>query len=341
MLQPDQDGEKQGRQERDYRHCNGRMKPARQCVLAAGLPSTTVCATLNKVCSSGMKAITLAAQSIASGQAHIVIAGGMESMSIAPIYFRRGGTKQQVVNGMLVDKLTDAYGKRHHMGIKAEMCASTHRISRAQQDEYAAQSYEKAQAAQQQGWFQEEITPIIFSENQVVDKDELNREKLPTLKPAFLPNGGRVAAVSSSELLQFFQCWADGATDPSHFTTAPALVIPKTLDRAGFNLGSIDAIEINEAYAVSTTANLKLLDLDRNMVNQHGGPLALGHPLGSSGCRIVVTLMSVLRQKGESVVCPTVCNEIIQNPTMREQALLLDYKGSTTGGPVQWCGIPC
>lgn len=148
------------------------QNPARQCALAAGLPNTTVCTTINKVCSSGMKAIALAAQSIASGQAHVVIAGGMESMSNAPMYIRPGGGKQQVINGLLVDGLTDAYGKRHHMGVKAEICASTHRISRSQQDEYSVQSYEMAQMAQEQGWFQGEITPVTLGEKMVA-QDEL------------------------------------------------------------------------------------------------------------------------------------------------------------------------
>ncbi|KAL3478824.1 Thiolase, N-terminal domain-containing protein [Aspergillus californicus] len=310
------------------------QNPARQCALAAGLPNTTVCTTVNKVCSSGMKAITLAAQTIASGQADIVVAGGMESMSNAPLYIPPNAGRQQALNGLLVDGLTDAYGKRHHMGIKAEICASTHRIPRVLQDEYSVESYEKAQTAQQRGWFSEEIAPVTLDDQQVVDQDELpgklDRERLPTVKPAFLPSGGTVTAANSSPLsdgasavllmsgtrlrelliqpLARLRGWADAATDPSQFPTAPALAIPKALRRAGATLEEMDGIEINEAFAVATLANIQVLGIDRAKVNQHGGAVALGHPLGASGSRIVVTLLSAMKRKGGKLGCAAVCN---------------------------------
>ncbi|KAJ5972638.1 uncharacterized protein N7479_002556 [Penicillium vulpinum] len=320
------------------------QNPARQCAIGAGLSESTVCTTVNKVCASGLKAIILGAQTIMTGNADIVVAGGTESMSNTPHYLQtsRTGTKfgsQTMVDGIQKDGLTDAYGKQDLMGVAAEECAEEHGFSRAQQDDYAIRSYEKAQAAQKAGAFDYEIAPIEIpgfrgKPGVVVSQDDepknLNPEKLRAMKPAFIPGTGTVTAPNSSPLndgsaavvlvseakvkelglkpIAKILGWGDAAHKPSKFTTAPALAIPKALKHAGVSQDSIDAFEINEAFSVVALANLKLLNLSEDKVNLHGGAVAIGHPLGASGARIVSTLIGVLKTNGGKLGCVGICN---------------------------------
>jgi acetyl-CoA C-acetyltransferase len=296
------------------------------------------------VCASGTKSIILAAQTIMTGNASIVVAGGAESMSNAPHYLAnmRNGAKfgnQTLVDAVLRDGLTDAYGKQEHMGLQAEECAQDHDFNREQQDEYAIQSYQRAQAAQKAGKFDFEIAPIEIpgargKPGVTVDKDDepknLNIEKLKVMKPAFIPNGGTVTAPNASPLndggaavvlvseqkmkelgikpLAKILGWGDAAQQPSKFTTAPAIAIPKALKHAGVSMGDVDAFEINEAFSVVALANMKLLGLSDEKVNVHGGAVALGHPLGASGARIVTTLLGVLKDRKGKIGCVGICN---------------------------------
>ncbi|KAH0544200.1 erg10, acetyl-CoA C-acetyltransferase [Glutinoglossum americanum] len=319
------------------------QNPARQCAIGAGLAESTVCTTVNKVCASGLKAIILGAQTIMTGNADVVITGGTESMSNTPHYLPvlRAGAKfgdQTLVDGVLKDGLTDAY-KKEHMGLQGEECAQDHGFNREQQDDYAIQSYQRAQAAEKMGYFKEEIIPVEVrgargKPNIVVDKDDepknLNIEKLRTVKPAFLPRDGTVTAPNASPLndgaaalvlvsaaklkelslkpIAQILGWGDAAQAPSKFTTAPALAIPKALAHAKVDKENVDAFEINEAFSVVALANMKLLDLKADKVNIHGGAVALGHPLGGSGARIVVTLLGVLRRTKGKIGCAGICN---------------------------------
>ncbi|KAI9866585.1 MAG: erg10, acetyl-CoA C-acetyltransferase [Trichoglossum hirsutum] len=319
------------------------QNPARQCALGAGLAESTVCTTVNKVCASGLKAIILGAQTIMTGNADIIVAGGTESMSNAPHYLPvlRAGAKfgdQTLVDGVLKDGLTDAY-KKEHMGLQGEECAQDHGFNREQQDDYAIQSYQRAQAAERNGYFKAEIIPVEVSggrgkPNIKVDKDDepknLNIEKLRAMKPAFLPGKGTVTAPNASPLndgaaalvlvsaaklkelnlkpLAQILGWGDAAKSPSKFTTAPSLAIPKALAHAKIDKAKVDAFEINEAFSVVALANMKLLELNADKVNIHGGAVALGHPLGGSGARIVVTLLGVLRQTKGKIGCAGICN---------------------------------
>lgn len=324
--------------------CSLGQNPARQCALGAGLEDSTVCTTINKVCASGLKSIVLGAQTIITGNADIVVAGGAESMSNVPHYLPnlRTGAKfgnQSLVDGVLKDGLTDAYGKKEHMGLQGEECAQDYGFSREQQDDYAIKSYEKAQAAQKEGLFDFEIAPIQLpgargKPGVTVDKDDepknLNAEKLRSIKPAFIPNGGTVTAPNASPLndgaaavvlvseaklkelnikpLAKILGWGDAAHQPSKFTTAPALAIPKALKHAGINQDQVDAFEINEAFSVVALANMKILGLTADKVNLHGGAVAIGHPLGASGARIVTTLLGVLKANGGKVGAAGICN---------------------------------
>ena len=319
--------------------------PARQCALGAGMPDSTVCTTVNKVCASSLKAIVLAAQTIMTGNASVVIAGGTESMSNCPHYLPtlRQGSKfgnAILVDGVLKDGLTDAYSDEH-MGLQGEECASDHGFDRASQDEYAIRSIKKAQKANENGLFAQEIAPVSVPGPRgkpptVVSKDEkpgmpLNVEKLKSMKPAFKSDGtGTVTAPNASPLSdgaaavvlvseEFMKThsvtplakilgWGDAAQKPSKFTTAPALAIPKALKHAHVNIDDVDAFEINEAFSVVALANLKLLGLTEEKVNLHGGAVALGHPLGCSGARIVTTLLGVLRENGGKIGCAGICN---------------------------------
>ncbi|KAL4798146.1 Thiolase, N-terminal domain-containing protein [Aspergillus venezuelensis] len=323
--------------------CSVGQNPARQCALGAGLEPSTVCTTVNKVCASGLKAVILGAQTIMTGSADIVVAGGTESMSNTPHYLPnlRTGAKygnQTMVDGIVKDGLTDV-GKQELMGLQAEECAQDHGFDRQQQDEYAIRSYEKAQAAQKAGFFEDEIAPIDLpgfrgKPGVTVSQDDepknLNPDKLRAMKPAFIPGSGTVTAPNSSPLndgaaavvlvseaklkelnlkpVAKILGWGDAAQQPSKFTTAPALAIPKALKHAGISQDAVDAFEINEAFSVVALANLKLLGLSEEKVNIHGGAVAIGHPLGASGARILTTLLGVLKARKGKVGCAGICN---------------------------------
>ncbi|KAF2198126.1 erg10, acetyl-CoA C-acetyltransferase [Delitschia confertaspora ATCC 74209] len=319
------------------------QNPARQVALNAGLPESVVCTTVNKVCASSIKAIIFAAQTIITGNADIVVAGGTESMSNTPHYLpnMRGGAKfgdQPLVDGILKDGLTDGF-KNQHMGLAAEECADDHSFDREAQDDYCIRTYKKAIAAQEAGWFTTEIAPIEVSGGRgkpaiTVDRDDepknFNESKTRTLRPSFKPKDGTVTAANASPLSDGAAAlvlvseaalkkhnltpigkilgWGDAAQNPSKFTTAPAIAIPKALKHAGVDQDSVDAFEINEAFSVVSLANMKLLNLSEDKVNQHGGAVALGHPLGASGARIVTTLLGVLREKKGKIGCAGICN---------------------------------
>ncbi|TQN71725.1 Acetyl-CoA acetyltransferase IA [Colletotrichum shisoi] len=318
--------------------------PARQCALGAGLSQGVVATTVNKVCASGMKAIILGAQTILTGNADIVVAGGTESMTNAPHYLPvlRNGAKygdQTLVDGVLKDGLIDAYGKKEHMGMAAELCAKEHELTREQQDEYAINTYKKAQAATEAGIFSTEIAPVEVSggrgkPNVKVDRDDevknLNVDKLKAMRPAFIPTGGTVTAPNAAPLndgaaavvlmseakvkelgvtpIAKIRGWADAAREPERFTIAPALAIPKAIKHAGLTEKDVDFYEINEAFSVVALANIKLLNLDPETVNVFGGSVAIGHPLGCSGARIVTTLTTVLREKKAKIGVAGICN---------------------------------
>lgn len=321
--------------------------PARQCALGAGLPNTVPCTTFNKVCASSLKAIILATQTIITGSASCLVAGGTESMSNAPHYLptSRTGVKfgnVELVDGLLKDGLVDAYSKEH-MGMQGELCASDHGFGREAQDDYAIRTIKKAQHAQQSGIFAHEIAPVTIPGARgkpatTVEKDEkpgmpLNEEKMRAMKPAFKTDGsGTVTAPNASPLSdgasavilvseEFLQSrpdikplakilgWGDAACAPEKFTTAPSLAIPKALKHAGVNdIKQVDAFEINEAFSVVALANMKLLGIEEDKVNLHGGAVALGHPLGCSGARITTTLLGVMRERGGKVGVVGICN---------------------------------
>ena len=313
--------------------------PARQAALLAGLPPSVCCTTVNKVCASGMKSVSLAASSILNGDAEIVVAGGMESMSNAPFLLPelRFGKKygdSKALDSMARDGLRDAYSNKP-MGDCGELCAKEDNIPRAVQDAYAARSFERAVKAQATGKFKAEIAPVsikVRGETKVIDKDEIKPTSLETLqklRPVFDPpvsvtagnastiNDGASALVLMSEenakklsipILAIIRGWADAETDPDHFTIAPSLAIPKALKKAKVNPSEVDFYEINEAFSVVAIANAKRLQLDENKVNVYGGAISLGHPLGSSGSRILVTLLNVLNQENGRIGVAGICN---------------------------------
>ncbi|SPO02281.1 probable acetoacetyl-CoA thiolase [Cephalotrichum gorgonifer] len=317
--------------------------PARQVALGAGLANTVPCTTIGKVCASGMKAIIVGAQTIMTGTADIVVAGGTESMSNTPHYLPnlRTGAKygdQTLTDGVLKDGLTDSFSQ-DHMGISAELCSTDHDISREAQDDYAIQSYQRAQAATEAGVFKAEIHPIEVSGGRgkpaiLVDRDDevknLNIPKLKAMRPAFKPQGGTVTAPNAAPIndgasavvlmseakvkelgvtpIAKILGWGDAAREPERFTTAPALAIPKALKHAGLSADAVDYYEINEAFSVVALANVKLLGLDQEKVNVFGGSVAIGHPLGASGARIVTTLTTVLREKKAKIGVAGICN---------------------------------
>jgi len=304
--------------------------PARQAALGAGLPESTECMTINKVCGSGLKSVMLASQAIMVGDADIVVAGGMENMSNVPYYLinARKGFKmghQKVVDGMIVDGLWDVYND-FHMGNAAELCARECNISRERQDEYSVLSYKRALDAQKNGWFKDEIVPVSIPQRkgdpQLVDSDEeparVNFDKIPQLKPVFIKEGTVTAANASSindgaaalvvmaaekakELnikpLAKIVGQSSAAKRPEWFTTAPADSIRKVLEKLDMKTDDIDLYEINEAFAVVSLANNEILGLDTAKVNIHGGAVALGHPIGASGARILVTLIYALKRQ--------------------------------------------
>lgn len=319
------------------------QNPAKQCVIGAGLAESTVATTVNKVCASSIKAMALAAQTILTGNAEVVVAGGAESMSNAPHYLpnMRTGAKfgnQSLVDSVLKDGLSDAYSG-DHMGLQAEECADDHGYGREEQDEYCIMTYKRALEAEKNGWFKEEIAPVTIpgtrgKPDTTVDRDEepknFDEKKTRSLKPAFKKENGTVTPANASPLSDGAAAvviaseayvkkhnlkpiakiigWGDAEKSPSKFTTAPALAIPKALKHAGVKQEDVDAFEINEAFAVVALANMKLLGLKDDKVNLHGGAVALGHPLGGSGARIVTTLLGVLKEKGGKIGCAGICN---------------------------------
>ncbi|MEO6524329.1 MAG: acetyl-CoA C-acyltransferase [Mucilaginibacter sp.] len=316
------------------------QSPATQAAKFAGLPDVPA-TTINKVCASGTKAIMLAAQSIALGQNDIVVAGGMESMSNVPYYLdkARNGYRLghgQITDGLVKDGLWDVYND-YHMGSAAELCAADCNISREQQDAFAIESYHRAQAAQKAGKFANEITPVEIKDKKgnvtLFDADEepnaVNFDKIPGLKPVFKKDGTVTAANASTlndgaaalvlmskqkadELgikpLARIIAYADAQQAPEWFTTAPSKAIPLALQRAGLTVADIDRFEINEAFSVVSLANNQILKLDADKVNVNGGAVAMGHPLGASGARIVVTLLNVLQQSGGKLGVAGICN---------------------------------
>lgn len=314
--------------------------PARQAALYAGLSENVACTTVNKVCASGMKAVMQGAQAIMAGDAEIVVAGGMENMSLIPHYVHlRNGVKfgpTSLVDGMQKDGLTDAYDN-NAMGVCADLCASEYNFTREDQDNFAIQSYERSAAAWEAGKFDAEIVPVEVPQRRgdaiVVTKDEeytnVKLDKIPSLAPVFTKDGtvtaanastindGAAALVLMSEEkakslgltpLAYIKSYADAAQEPKWFTTAPAKALPKALDKAGLSVADVDFFEFNEAFAVVGLANAKILGLDNNKINVNGGAVSLGHPLGCSGARIIVTLISVLNQNNAKIGAAAICN---------------------------------
>ncbi|MBW6482868.1 MAG: acetyl-CoA C-acyltransferase [Vicingaceae bacterium] len=314
--------------------------PARQAALAAGLNKNTPCTTINKVCASGMKAISLAAQSIMTGDNDCVVAGGMENMSMVPHYYNaRNGVKLgnvTMVDGMVKDGLWDVYTNKH-MGNCAETCASEKNISREEQDNFAITSYNRSKAAWEAGKFNDEIVPVTVPQRKgdpiTVNQDEEYKnvflDKIPTLRPAFDKDGSVTAANASTlndgasalilmskekmdslglKPLAKIVSYADAAQDSEWFTTSPSLALPKALKKANLSVGDIDYWELNQAFAVVGLANMKELGLNPEKVDVNGGAVSLGHPLGNSGSRIVVTLINVLKQNNGKLGAAAICN---------------------------------
>ncbi|MFV5693673.1 acetyl-CoA C-acyltransferase [Flavobacterium sp. LT1R49] len=314
--------------------------PARQAALFAGLPNTVACTTINKVCASGMKAIMLGAQAIQCGDAEIVVAGGMENMSLIPHYMHlRNGTKfgpATMIDGMQKDGLTDAYDNSA-MGVCADLCAAEYKFTREDQDNFAIQSYERSTKAWDSGKFDNEVVPVPVPQRKgdpiIVSKDEeytnVKLDKIPSLSPVFTKDGtvtaanastindGAAAVILMSEEkaialglkpLAYINGYADAAQEPKWFTTTPSKAIPKALEKAGIAIGDVDYFEFNEAFAVVGLANTKILGLDDSKVNINGGAVSLGHPLGCSGARIIVTLINVLEQNNGKFGAAAICN---------------------------------
>lgn len=314
--------------------------PARQAAIAAGIPDSVPCTTLNKVCASGMKAVAQAAQAIALGDADVIVAGGMENMSLIPHYVRlRNGHKfgaQTLEDGMQRDGLVDAYDQQA-MGVCADLCAKEHQFSRADQDAYAIQSYERSTKAWAAGKFANEVVPVAVPQRRgepvMVTEDEeyknVKLDKIPALRPAFSKEGTVTAANASTindgagavivmsaekaaalglKPLVTIKSYADAAQEPQWFTTAPAKALPKALEKAGITQDAVDFFEFNEAFAVVGLANLKLLGLTDKNTNVNGGAVSLGHPLGCSGVRILITLMNVLEQNNAKIGAAAICN---------------------------------
>lgn len=315
--------------------------PARQAALGAGLSNETPSTTINKVCASGMKAVMMASQSIKSGDQDVIVAGGMENMSQVPHYYsarnavKLGDVKMQ--DGMLVDGLTDVYNKVH-MGVCAEKCAAEYEFSREDQDNFAIQSYKRSAEAWASGKFKDEIVPveipqrkgepIIFSEDE--EYKNVNFDRIGTLPTVFQKENGTVTAANASTLndgasvlvlmskekmeelglkpLAKIVSYADAAHEPEWFTTAPSKALPIALKKAGLEVSDIDFFEFNEAFSVVGLANNKILGLEESKVNVNGGAVSLGHPLGSSGARIIVTLINVLKQNNGKYGAAAICN---------------------------------
>lgn len=314
--------------------------PARQAAIFAGLNQNVPCTTVNKVCASGMKAIMLGAQSIMTGDNHCVVVGGMENMSLVPHYYQaRNGVKLgdvKMVDGMVKDGLTDVYN-RVHMGVCAEKCATEYKFSREEQDNFAITSYKRSAAAWAAGKFDNEVVPVEVPQRKgdalIVNKDEeysnVNMDKIPALAPVF-DKDGTVTAANASTLndgasalilmskekmealglkpIAKIVSYADAAQAPEWFTTSPTLAANKALEKANLTTSNIDFWELNQAFAVVGLANTKLLNIDAAKVDVNGGAVALGHPLGNSGSRIIVTLINVLKQNGGKLGAAAICN---------------------------------
>jgi len=315
--------------------------PARQAAKAAGLPDKVICTTINKVCASGMKSIAIAAQNIMLGDADIIIAGGMESMSNVPFYntTQRWGNKYGdtvMQDGLAKDGLVDVYDKVA-MGNFADNCATKYNVSREDQDAFAVNSYKKAQAAIENGWFKDEIVPVEIPQKKgaaiIIDKDEepskVNFDKIPQLNPAFSKEGTVTAANASTmndgaaavvlmsadkakELgikpIAIIKSFADAEQDPKWFTTSPSLALPKALQKANLTINDIHFFEFNEAFSVVGIVNTEILKIDAAKVNIHGGAVALGHPLGCSGARIIVSLIHILSKHKAKYGAAAICN---------------------------------
>ncbi len=314
--------------------------PARQAAIYAGIPDTVPCTTVNKVCASGMKAIMQGAQSIALGDNDIVVAGGMENMSLIPHYVHMRNPHKfgpvKMEDGMQKDGLVDVYDQ-HAMGVCADACATEYNFSREDQDQFAIQSYERSAAAWKSGKFKDEVIAVEVPQRRgeplLVEEDEefknVRMDKIPNLRPAFSKEGTVTAANASTindgaaavvlmsadkarELnitpLVKIRSFADAAQEPKWFTTAPAKALPKALAKAGIDIGDVDYFEFNEAFSVVGLANIKLLGLNDSNVNVNGGAVSLGHPLGCSGARITITLISVLIQNEARIGAAAICN---------------------------------
>ncbi len=314
--------------------------PARQAAVYAGIPTTTSAWTVNKVCSSGLKAVMCAAQSVQLGESKIAIAGGMENMSLSPYYLdhARDGYRLghgELIDGMVKDGLWDPY-KNIHMGNCAEVCAREKKITREEQDAFAVESYQRANAAQKAGKFKGEIVPVIIKtrkgETSVSEDEEpgkVDYSKLSSLRPAF-DKEGTITAANASKIndgasgvaimsheeatrrnlkpIARIVGYATHSQEPEWFTTAPAPAVEKLLRRVGWKSSEVDLFELNEAFAVVGIVNMRLLGLDASKVNIWGGAVALGHPIGSSGCRILITLLSALRETGGKKGVVGICN---------------------------------
>ena len=314
--------------------------PARQAAIFAGIPDTVPCSTINKVCASGMKSVMLAAQSISLGDTEIVVAGGMENMSSIPHYLHgRQGTKfgpTTLEDGMQKDGLVDAYDKVA-MGVCADACATKYGFSREDQDAYAIQSYQRSSEAWKSGKFSDEITPVEIPQRRgapiLMTEDEeyknVKMDKIPSLRAAF-SNEGTVTAANASTIndggaalilmsmekalelkltpIAKIKSFADAAHEPEWFTTAPSKAIPKALSKANITIDDVDYFELNEAFALVGLANMKIMGLNNDSVNINGGAVSLGHPLGVSGARIIISLISVLKQNNAKIGAAGICN---------------------------------
>jgi acetyl-CoA C-acetyltransferase len=314
--------------------------PARQAAKFAGLPDSVNCTTVNKVCASGMKAISMGAQSIMLGDAEVVVVGGMESMSNVPFYSEntRWGAKYgnvSLIDGLAKDGLTDVYAN-YPMGNCAETCARDMNFTREQQDAFAVESYKRSAAAWAAGKFRDEVVPVtvktkkgdvVFAEDE--EYKNVNFEKIPGLKPVFAKEGTVTAANASTmndgaaalilmsaekakalglTPLAKISGYADAEQAPEWFTTSPSLAVPKAVQKAGLEMNDISYFELNEAFAVVGLANIKLMNLDASKVNVNGGAVSLGHPWGCSGARIIVTLLNVLKQNNAKYGAAGICN---------------------------------
>ncbi|WP_091266008.1 acetyl-CoA C-acyltransferase [Gillisia sp. Hel1_33_143] len=314
--------------------------PARQAALGAGIPDTVPCTTVNKVCASGMKAVMQGAQAIMLGDANVVVAGGMENMSMIPHYLHlRNGHKfgpATMIDGLQKDGLVDAYD-HNAMGTCADLCATEHNFSREDQDAFAIKSYERSAKAWKEGKFDNEVVPveipqrkgdpIIFKEDE--EFKNVKMDKISSLRPAFSKDGTVTAANASTindgagavvlmsrekadelglKVLASIKSFADAAHEPKLFTTAPSKALPKALAKAGISQDDVDFFEFNEAFAVVGLANMKILGLSDENTNVNGGAVSLGHPLGCSGVRILITLMSVLEQNNGKIGAAAICN---------------------------------